>query len=67
MTFIEYSTFIEQLPNGRWIYGRLYKRPWWKFWAKDRKTYYSAFTREGAEQGLRELEGLYESLGVFQK
>ena len=67
MIFADYTPFIEQLPSGIWIYGKIWHKPWWKFWAKDRKSFHSARTREEAEQGLRKLEGLYTSLGVFQK
>jgi hypothetical protein len=57
------KTFIEQRPNGRWVYGFTRPKSWWKFWAKDKRSFYSAFTRKDAEEGLKELCDLYAKLG----
>ena len=57
--------FIEQTANGGWIYGWRYPRPWWKFWAKDRRSYYPARTHEEAVKGFAELRALYARLGVL--
>lgn len=59
------SAFIEQLPNGRWRYGLVWNKPWWKFWAENRETYFTEWTKELAETGLQELINLYSVLGVI--
>lgn len=58
--------FVEQLPNGRWRYGFVWNKPWWKLWVKNHETYFTEWNKEQAEEGLQELINLYSALGVIR-
>lgn len=58
------ESFIEKTDGGGWIYGFVWKKPWWEFWAKERKVYHNAVSYEDAKEGLEDLNNFYRSLGV---